>query len=85
MELVNEWEVAEFVPLPATEEFKQYAWGHAFIFADKDHRLDTDGAAAYAEHYMESVKELEHNTFLWPGHDKVFPGWVATYLERIGY
>ena len=51
---------------------REYAWRHAFAYADC--AVSTDDAARYANHYAQLIAD-EDETRYWPGHSEVFCAW----------
>lgn len=61
------------VYIEATKEDREYAWRHAFAYADQF--VSTDDAIEYANHYakiIENEDEMRH----WPGHTDCFGHWA---------
>ncbi len=61
-------------PNYATDDDREYAWRHAFAYAD--YHASTDEAIAYANHYAGLIAD-EENLFCWPEHGPTFAGWRA--------
>lgn len=56
----------------ATTEDREYAWRHAFAYADA--HVSTEDAVAYANHYARVI-EGEDDPSYWPGHGETFAKW----------
>ena len=56
----------------ATREDRDYAWRHAFCYADQ--LCPTDDAVRYANHYAQVIADEEEMNH-WPGHGEVFAAW----------
>lgn len=79
--MANEWESASWVPNMATKEDRDYAWRHAFCYADRCPGLNTDDAADYANHYARIIAG-EEDTNHWPAHSTVFCPWYTARLTN---
>lgn len=68
-------EMTNLIPLEATLEDRQHAWGHAFCYADCQLRDgDTRKPEDYANHYSKVI-DGESNIYDWPDHTQVFWIW----------
>lgn len=54
---------------------REYAWRHAFAYADC--YVSTDDAVAYANHYSALIAD-EDDARYWPSHGSVFMDWRLT-------
>lgn len=59
---------------PWTAEDLEYAWRHAFAYADSF--VSTDDAAEYANHYSR-LAAAEEDMNHWPDHGPTFADWRA--------
>jgi hypothetical protein len=58
----------------ATVEDREYAWRHAFAYADRF--ASTDDAADYAHYYAGLIAD-EDSMAYWPAHGTTFAAWRA--------
>lgn len=58
---------------PSTTEDHEYAWRHAFAYADC--HVTTEEAVMYANHYAKLIADEEVMGH-WPAHSPTFANWL---------
>ena len=66
--------MTNLAPNYATHEDREYAWRHAFTYADQ-YTPTSDEAAEYANHYAALIRQ-EENLYYWPDHGPTFADWM---------